>query len=439
MKPPTAAPPGQSDQGSGSGLAALPPLSPAFLARRSSLFLSIGFMYSSYYMCRYNWNVANKAIGDAFHFSNRELGWVGTASFWSYALGQLVNGPIIDRVGGKRAILIGAAGTILFNLLLAFGTNFHVLAYFIAVWGLNGYFQAFGASSLVKVNSNWLRRQERGIFTGIFGFMIQLGRWATTALGGWLLVRYPWPAAFIVPPAVTLIIAVLTWIVVADNPEDLGFPPVEPGAEKAHHASPLDALRLVLSTRPLWFIAGAYFCTGVVRHGLDQWYAKYLQEVHHIPTDSWTFQLTSFGIPVAAVCGSFFAGFLSDRVFGSRRAPAAAVMYFGQLAILLVFIRVSGPVLSGVLLMAAQFFVNGPHSLLGGAAAMDFGGRKSAGSAAGMIDFFQYVGAGLTGFGLGHILDTVGWSGWAGSLTGFALLAALLMCAIWKVTPARAH
>jgi sugar phosphate permease len=56
-----------------------------------------------------------------------------------------------------------------------------------------------------------------------------------------------------------------------------------------------------------------------------------------------------------------------------------------------------------------------------------------------MIDFFQYVGAGLTGFGLGYILDTVGWSGWGGSLTGFALLGALLMCAIWKVTPARAH
>lgn len=415
--------------------AAASPLSPEFRRRRVGVWVPIGLAYASYYMCRYNWAVANKTIADQFHFSNSDIGWVMTVAFWSYALGQLINGPIIDRVGGKRAMLLGAAGTIIFNLALAWGARRPVLGYFIAVWGANGYFQAFGASSLVKVNANWFRRSERGTFTGIFGLMIQLGRWSTTALGAWLLMRGSWTWCFIIPPLVTLVIAGLTWISVADNPEDLGYPPVEPGAGRARHAGLLDALKVVLSTRPLWFVSGAYFCTGVVRHGLDQWYAKYLQEVHHLPLGSFTFQLHNFGIPVAAVCGSFFAGILSDKIFGSRRGPAAAVMYFGQVLVLAAFMVVSGPVLSGVLLMAAQFFVNGPHSLLGGAAAMDFGGRKSAGSAAGLIDFFQYVGAGLTGFGLGKILDMVGWSGWAMSLTGFALIGALLMVAIWRAMP----
>src|SRR6185503_14498065 len=102
---------------------------------------------------------------------------VFTASVGMYALGQLINGPIIDRVGGRRAIVLGALGTVCMNLLLAAGARVPVLAYFVCVWGLNGYLQAFGASSLVKVNANWLRRTERGTFTGIFGFMIQLGRW----------------------------------------------------------------------------------------------------------------------------------------------------------------------------------------------------------------------------------------------------------------------
>ena len=49
---------------------------------------------------------------------------------------------------------------------------------------------------------------------------------------------------------------------------------------------------------------------------------------------------------------------------------------------------------------------NATHSLLGTAAAMDLGGRKMAGFAAGVIDSFQYIGAGLAGLGLGRLLDT---------------------------------
>ncbi len=410
-------------------------MTPEFRRRRVGVWVPIGLAYASYYMCRYNWTVAHSAIEDQFGFTNGQLGWAFTASMIAYAVGQVVNGPIIDRVGGKRAILFGAAGTIFFNLLLACGAKVRLLGYFIAVWAANGYFQAFGASSLVKVNANWFRRDERGTFTGIFGLMIQIGRWATTALGGFIIARKPWPWAFIIPPIVTAVIAVLTWFTVADNPEDLGFPPVEPGAHKATHARVIDAFLLVVRTPPLWFVAGAYFCTGVVRYGLDLWWTKYLQKVHHVPTDSPLFQIFAAAIPVAAVAGSFAAGAASDKLFGARRGPPAAIMYFGQFVVLLLFIWRGGPILSGVLLVAAQFFVNGPHSLLGGAAAMDFGGRKSAGSAAGLIDCFQYIGAGLAGVTLGSLIDRHGWSIWISSLVGFALIGSALMVAIWRAQP----
>lgn len=82
---------------------------------------------------------------------------------------------------------------------------------------------------------------------------------------------------------------------------------------------------------------------------------------------------------------------------------------------------------------------------------MDFGGRKAAATAAGMLDGIQYVASGLTGFGLGWILQTYGWDGtpftegyhpvnakiWVFSLVPFSALGALIMLRIWNARPSR--
>lgn len=49
-----------------------------------------------------------------------------------------------------------------------------IVAIFI-IWLLNGWFPSFGAPCMVKVNAPWFHRTGRGTFTGICGFMIQLG------------------------------------------------------------------------------------------------------------------------------------------------------------------------------------------------------------------------------------------------------------------------
>jgi OPA family glycerol-3-phosphate transporter-like MFS transporter len=414
-----------------------PTRSPAFRSRRRLNWMSLGLMYSAYYMCRYNMPVANDTLRARFDWSKQEMGYVILATMIAYAAGQLVNGLITDRIGGRRAVLIGATGTVIVNVLLGFGEEVGALTYFIVIWGLNGYFQAFGAPSIVKVNGNWFSISERGTFTGIFGLMIQFGRWAVTLLGGWLILHFPWPTVFWVPAALTSLFAVLAYFTVRDNPEDLGFPPAdEHGAEDHRPASVGFVLRKVLGSRVLWLVSLAYFCTGVVRHGLDQWYIAYLKETYDVGADSFSYALTAFGLPIAAVAGSFAAGILSDRLFQARRGPAAAIMYYGQFVLLCIFTQVGGPVVSPVLLVVVQFFVNGPHSLLGGAAAMDFGGRKSAGFASGLIDCWQYIGGGLVGgLLMGRLLDEFGWSAWIVSLVSFALLGGILMTVIWKVKP----
>src|SRR6184192_2558660 len=94
-----------------------PQYPPGFRARRGLNWGFVGLMYTSFYMCRYNFALANKAISDEFHFTRGDIGWIITVASLAYAFGQIINGLLTDRLGGKRAMLIGAAGTIVMNVL----------------------------------------------------------------------------------------------------------------------------------------------------------------------------------------------------------------------------------------------------------------------------------------------------------------------------------
>jgi OPA family glycerol-3-phosphate transporter-like MFS transporter len=415
-------------------------ISPAYRRARAQVWVPLGLMYASYYMCRYNLSYGKTTICQEYGFSNEQWGWITATGFWLYAIGQFVNGQITDHIGGRKAIVIGALGTVFMNVAMAVGGAFGVVEYFMFMWGVNGYFQAFGAPSVVRVNGNWFAMRERGTFTGIFGMMIQLGRFAITLLGGWLIANYDWPYLFLAPAIIAAIFAGLAWLFVRDNPEETGLEPPdmhlhEPHEERMKPAGLAYTLKKVLTSRVLWVISGAYFCTGVVRHGLEQWFPAYLQEVQKLAPDSAAFQLRALAMPVAAVLGAFAAGIASDRLFGARRGPPVVIMYFVQFVLLILFHLQGGPVAAVVYLILLSFFVNGPHSLLGGAAAMDFGGRKASGSAAGMIDAFQYVGAGITQPVVGWVIDTFGWNGWVLSLAGFSLIGGILMSTLWNARP----
>src|SRR5438876_203082 len=149
---------------------------PGFRPRRGLNWFILGLMYASYYMCRYNFRFATPGMIEEFRLSKTEITDILSAWSIAYGTGQLVNGLLTDRIGGKTAMLIGATGTIIVNLFFVFGSFVGTFSTFALIWLLNGWFQSFGAPGMVKINAAWFNRDERGSFTGIFGFMIQLGQ-----------------------------------------------------------------------------------------------------------------------------------------------------------------------------------------------------------------------------------------------------------------------
>ncbi len=425
---------------------------PGFRARRGLNWGFVGLSYASFYLCRYNLSFANKSICEEFGFTKDQFGWVLTAFFWAYAVGQMVNGLFTDRIGGKQALAIGALATVVMNALFGVASFWGLLSAFVLIWLANGYLQAFGAPGMIKVNTAWFSMTERGKFAGIFGFMIQLGRFVITWLAPalmagftllwWTVPPLHWRYVFWVPAAIALVVTVLMVLFVKNTPEEAGFREVHAGEEdhaQDERAGILESFKVIFSNRYVWIVAGAYACTGVVRQGIDQWFPRYMQEVHNVSLKSAEFAWVAVGIPLVAVLGALTAGFVSDTVFKGRRAPVAAIFYFVETGIIVTaYFFAKGLFLATVFLILISFTVNSTHSILGTAAAMDIGGRKMAGTASGVIDSFQYYGGGLAGFLLGWLLEKYGWNSWLISLAGFGIIGGCLMLTISKRTSLKA-
>ena len=118
----------------------------------------------------------------------------------AYACGQIINGLITDRIGGKKAMLIGACGTVVMNILFGVASFWGMLGLFIAIRSVDGYFQAYGAPGMVKINAAWFKHRERGRFSGVFGFMINLGRFGIFKLGPALFAGFLFLGMMRVPP-----------------------------------------------------------------------------------------------------------------------------------------------------------------------------------------------------------------------------------------------
>jgi OPA family glycerol-3-phosphate transporter-like MFS transporter len=437
-----------------------------FRRRRALNWFPLGCTYACLYMGRYNFNVSKGAIGHAFHYDKAQMGIIATAGFWTYALSVLVNGPLADRFGGRRAILLGTAGACVLNLviglLFASGYSAHLIASLSFLYALNMYFQSFGALSVVKVNAAWFHVRERGMLGGVFGGMISLGYWLAYGACGWILERFPLWAVYVVPSGVIFTAFAVDSLLVRNRPSDAGhddFPTGDEGGPldsssprreeapragyrqsavdemKAKEPSFFEVVWRVLRHPVIRWLVVAEFCTGIVRQGLMLYFPEYLMEVHGIRAGSPLFQLASIGITVGGIAGALLCGVLSDYVFQSRRPPVAFLFYMAQLVFLLALGFAPSPFFAALLVGVNCTWIFGVHGMLSGTASADFGGKKAAATATGLLDGVQYLGSGLTGFGLGALLDRFHWGIWPICLMPMSMAGGAIMILLWNAKP----
>jgi sugar phosphate permease len=414
-------------------------------AWQSRVFLVLWITYASFYIGRVNFSVALPGIMAEFGWTKADVGAIGTALFWAYAIGQFINGQLGDKFGSRVIITVGLTVSALMNLLFGFSQAIGVM---IIIWAVNGYFQSMGWAPTVKTLANWFPPRLRGKMSGRLGTSYIIGGAISVALAGFIAARFGWRATFFIPVVILLVSAVHWYLRSRNSPESAGLPTLEESegvatSTEVKEVSSEDeylglryTLKQSLGNKGVWIMGFGLFFVNIVRYGFLTWAPTYLFETQKAGIDKAAYSSLIF--PIAGAVGAIFAGWATDRWFQSRRAPVAGIFLFmtGVAAWGYRSVDLENQWFLGLFTLAAiGFFVFGAHVLIVAAAPMDFGTRKAAASATGFIDGLGYLGAGLQGIVTGLLVDRWGWSAGFAFWIACAFLAAGVMILLWKYKP----
>ena len=366
---------------------------------RLSVLIAITLGYGIAYTCRLGLSVAKKPLIDANVFSADDLGKIGSMLLGAYAVGKLVNGFIADHANIKRFLAAGILLSALVNLVMGWS---HLLWIWMVLWGLNGWFQSFGAPAGVVSLSQWFSNKERGRYYGIWSTAHPLGEGLTFVASSAVVSYIGWRAGFAVPGIVCVALAAAVYFLVQDRPRTLGLPAVADW--KNDHAAPAAAGAAaakstwqtqisILKLPSIWVLALASATMTMTRYAMSGWGILYLQEAKGYSILQAGSLIALY--PLAGVAGCVSYGFISDKLFQARRPPvnlACAVLEIAALA-LLFFSPPGHPVLLAGVFLAYGFSLSGLITSLGGLFAVDIAPKRAAGAAMGFIGVFSYVGA----------------------------------------------
>lgn len=387
-------------------------------ARRKILFAAM-FCYLFFYTGRQTFGFAIPGIQEEFGVSKEMLGWVSAIMLWCYAIGQMINGNLGDKYGGRRVMSAGAILSCLTNWAVSFTTSVISLG---ALWGLNGYFQAMGWAPGSRVLSNWFGKNERGKVFGCYVFAA--GMASVLSFVTSILVVHIWDLdwrwIFRIPVILMLVGGVTFYLVARDRPEDLGFPsPHEDAEEDKAEAAAIDQesskerYKAVLSNWRIWMGGLAIGFQNAARYGLLVWVPVHFLGGDGAASGATTSAIapewTTIALPVGMAIGAATNGIISDRYFASRRY-IAIVLYMALAAATALFMYTlpANDVYMGLaVLFLCGFFVYGPQASFW-ALCPDLVGHRRAGTAVGVMNFFAYLFAGLGEPIIGHFMDSSG-------------------------------
>lgn len=150
------------------------------------------------YLDRQALAVAAPVIVEEFTLSNTQFGAITSAFLFAYAIGQIIVGPLIDRLGTKRAFSIAVIAWSLAGMLHATARGFWSFFVFRTALGMT---EAANFPAALKAVAEWFPKAERSLAVGIVTVGPGLGAMLAPPLLGWLITSFGWQWAFIVPGA----------------------------------------------------------------------------------------------------------------------------------------------------------------------------------------------------------------------------------------------
>lgn len=378
-----------------------------FRSHRMRIMIAITLGYGVIYTCRLALGVVKKPLIDAGIFGPAELGLIGSALFYTYAIGKLTNGFLADHANMKRFLAAGFALSALCNIGMGFST---IVWLSVVLWGLNGWFQSLGAPGGVVAMTAWFSNKERGRMYGIWSTAHSIGEGLTFLVVGTIVAVLGWHWGFLIPAMFGIGTAALAYWLIQDRPRTMGLPTVAEWRND-HYVAPAVQPSSVFATQlsilkipAIWVLALSSATIYVTRYAINSWGVLYMQEEHgySLPMAGTLLMIST----VAGMAGAVAFGFISDTVFKARRPPVN--LLFAILEIVGLLLMFYGPESMVVMIIGLVLFGMGLTGLvtsLGGLFAVDICPKRVAGAAMGLIGIFSYIGAAVQENVSGYLIE----------------------------------
>lgn len=387
---------------------------------RFQSFLAGTVGYSLYYVCRTSLNVVKKPILESGALDASQLGLIGSALLFAYAIGKFVNGFLADHSNIKRFMAAGLCVSTVANLLVGvlgfangggFVGNMTLFVAFAVMWGVNGWAQSMGAPPAIIALSRWFPLSIRGTYYGFFSASHNLGEFLSFLFVGAVVGIFGWQWGFVGSSVAGAVGVVIILFLLHDTPESKGLPPIgvltgeESEEQSRKHGSTSELQRSVIRNPFVWILALSSAFMYVSRYAINGWGVLFLQEVKGYSLATAT-QVISVNA-LLGIIGTVFSGWLSDRLFhGRRNVLAFGFGVLNTLALTLFLYSGNGMFVNLLAMVLFGMAIGVLICFLGGLMAIDIVPREATGAALGIVGMASYVGAGLQDIVSGWLIDS---------------------------------
>jgi OPA family sugar phosphate sensor protein UhpC-like MFS transporter len=390
---------------------------PRYLSIRNRTFWGVTVAYSLYYVCRMSLSVVKQPLIDEGVLTAGQLGVIGSALLFVYAVGKFLNGFIADYCNIRRFMFTGLAVSAAINLLMGIlgivngytAIPLSVIFFLFAVlWGLNGWMQSMGSPPGVISLSRWFPQSRRGTFYSIFSASPYLGEFISFILTGLIVGAFGWQWGFVVAAAAGGAGALLILLTVSDTPESQGLPSIQ--QLSGEDVKPIDKMptrelqKMIFKHPGIWVIALSSAFIYITKYAIAGWGVLFLQKERAFSLEQAT-QIIAFSA-VFGVLGTVLAGWLSDRVFRSDRIRPAILSGAVSFVALALFLFAGGGYVMNVLYVSVfSLSIGVLYCIVAGLMAVDIVPRKATGAALGIVGISSYVAAGLQDITSGYLIQ----------------------------------
>lgn len=384
---------------------------------RNKTFWGVTVAYSLYYVCRMSLSVVKQPLIDEGVLSAGQLGLVGSALLFVYAVGKFMNGFIADYCNIKRFMATGLFLSALINLLLGVMGVIHgtaglstslIFVVFAILWGCNGWMQSMGSPPGVICLSRWFPKSRRGTYYSIFSSTPYVGEFLSFVITGLVVGALGWKAGFMIAAVAGVIGSLVILLLVSDTPESKGLPSVQKlsgeDVAKVDTMPTKDLQKYVVKHPGIWIIAISSAFIYITKYAITGWGVLFLQKAKGFSMEEAT-QVIGF-FAAFGIVGTVAAGGLSDKVFRSDRVKPAVLSGMVSFIALALFLFSGGGYVMNIFYVSLFSLAIGVlYCIVAGLMAIDIVPRKATGAALGIVGLSSYIAAGLQEVTSGYLIQ----------------------------------